>query len=216
MKALLRQLAPAFLASCLSLAAAPLEPTLGQRGRLLLDEPFDADALPKGWNKNTGLLSVAGGVLHASEVAAEKHAGAFRKQLPLHDAAVQLDFRLEGATTFHVGFDPAPGTLKKKGHLFSVIITEQTWSITEHNDKADPKSKSVVHARAATAFPRGQWFTLLLEMKGNDVVARIDGHEPLRATAKDFHVKKPGLVFRVGGKPELEALVDNVKVWELK
>ena len=44
----------------------------------------------------------------------------------------------------------------------------------------------------------------------------IDGKDALRATAKDFHVKKPGLVFRVGGKDGAEALIDNVKVWALE
>ena len=61
----------------------------------------------------------------------------------------------------------------------------------------------------------GQWFTLLLEVKGDNVVVRVEGKEPLRATAKDFHVKKPGLVFRAGGKDDQDVLIDNVKVWEL-
>jgi hypothetical protein len=212
----LRLLAFAALATLLPLAARALEPLLGQRGPLLLDEKFDGAALPKGWAKNTGELAVSDGVLHASELPANNHVGAFRKALPLQDCAVQLDFRLEGATTFHLGFDPAPGQLKKQGHLFSVILTEKAWTITEHNDKADPKSRNIVHARGATSFPRGQWFTLLLEMKGNNLVAQIAGQPPLRATAQDFHVKKPGLVFRVGGKAGQEVLIDNVKVWELK
>ena len=53
-------------------------------------------------------------------------------------------------------------------------------------------------------------------MKGDTVVVSAEGRAPLRATAKDFHVKKPGLVFRVGGKDGAEALIDNVKVWALE
>jgi hypothetical protein len=196
--------------------AADLEPTLGKKGRLLLEEKFESPTLPSGWTKNTGKLSVGDGALHASELASEKHVGAFRKAVPVQNCAVQVDFKFTGATTFHLGFDPAPGELKKKGHLFALIITPETWTLTENTDKNDPKSKNTVHARAATPFAQNQWFTLLLEMKGNDVVARIDGKEPLRATAKDFHVKKPGLVFRVGGKDGQEVLLDNVKVWELE
>ena len=213
MKRLLLLLA---LAAALPLSAAQLDPILGPRGALLLDEKFDQPALPQGWIKNTGELAVVDGVLHASEVPANNHVGAFRKLLPVQNCAVQLDFKFAGATTFHLGFDPAPGQIKKQGHLFSLIITEKGWNITEHNDKADPKSKNIVHARATTPFPRGQWFTLLLEMKGTDVVVRVDGKEPLRAKARDFHVKKAGLVFRVGGKAGQEVLVDNVQIWELK
>lgn len=205
-----------FVFLALPLAAAGLEPTLGKKGKLLLEENFEGDAVPNGWNKNTGVLAVSAGALHASELASEKHVGAFRKLLPLQDCAVQLDVKFAGATTFHLGFDPAPGELKKKGHLFSLIVTPESWSITEHPDKDDPKSRNVVHARAATKFPRDQWVTLLLELKGDTVVVRSEGREPLRATAKDFHVKKPGLVFRVGGKDGQEVLVDNVRVWALE
>ena len=206
--------AATFLAS--SLLAADLEPTLGKKGKLVLEEKFDGTTVPAGWNKNTGRISVADGVLHASQLASDNHIGAFRKLLPLQDCAIQLDLKFEGATTFNLGFDPAPGELKKQGHLFSLAITPAAWSITEHNDKADPKSKSVAHAKTTAKFERGRWYTLLLEVKGNDAIAHIAEQEPLHAMSKDFHVKKPGLVFRVGGKDGQELLLDNVRVWELK
>jgi hypothetical protein len=200
----------------LPLSGADVEPALGRKGRLLLEETFDAATLPAGWTRNTGVLGVAGGALHASELAADKHAGAFRRPLPLRDAAIQLDFTFAGATTFHVGFDPAPGELKKKGHLYSLIVTPDAWTITEHADKADPQSKNVVRAKAAVRFEPGRTYTLLLETKGDQVVARVAGLEPLRAQAKDFRVKKPGLVFRVGGKDGQGIVIDNLKVWELE
>lgn len=203
------------LAAANVMGAVP-EPTLGKKGKLLLEENFEAAALPKGWARNTGTLTVADGVLHASQLAKDNHIAAFRKALPLQDCAIQLDFKFAGATTFNLGFDPAPGELKKKGHLFSVVITPTGWTLTEHNDKADPNSKAKPHAKAAAKFAQGEWFTMLLEVKGDNVVVRVDGKEPLRATAKDFHVKKPGLVFRVGGKDGQEMLVDNVKVWALE
>jgi hypothetical protein len=202
--------------TALPLLAADLEPMLGKKGRLLLEEKFDSETLPTNWNKNTGTLAVAGGALRATEVASDKHVAAFRRPLPLQDCAIQLDFNFAGATTFHLGFDPAPGELKKKGHLFSLIVTPEQWSITEHVDKADPKSKNAVRAKAAAKFPRDQWHTLLLEVKGGEVVARVAGREALRASAKDFGVKKPGLVFRVGGKDGAGMLFDNVKVWALE
>lgn len=195
--------------------AADLDPTLGKKGPLLLEEKFDGPTVPSGWNKNTGKLSVADGALHASQLASDNHIGAFRKLLPLRDCAVQLDFKFNGATMFQLGFDPAPGELKKKGHLFQLAITPESWAITEAPDKADEKSKAVSHARAVTKFEPGKWYTLLLEVKGNDVVVHVEGKPPLRATAKDFHVKKPGLVFRAGGKDGQDVLIDNVKVWEL-
>jgi hypothetical protein len=53
--------------------AAELEPTLGKKGKLLLEEKFETAALPAGWTRNTGELSVRDGSLHASELAADQH-----------------------------------------------------------------------------------------------------------------------------------------------
>jgi len=202
------------LAFVTGLAAAP-EPTLGRKGALLLDESFAGGSVPAGWAKNVGAIAVVDGALRANELAKDNHAGAFRKALPLTDAAVQVDLKLDGAASFNLGFDPAPGALKKKGHLFSLIVTPTSWQITEHVDKADPASKNKVHAKAAATFPRDRWVTILLEMKGDTVIVHADGQKPLKATAKDFAVKKPGLVFRVGGKDEKPLWIDNVKVWAL-
>jgi hypothetical protein len=214
----MKHLTFAVLISSLALSshAADLEPTLGKKGKLLLEEKFDGGTVPTGWNKNTGVISVSDGALKAGELASDKHIGAFRKPLLVQDCAIQLDFKFEGATRLDVGFDPAPGELKKKGHLFSLTLTPATWNLTEHVDKGDPKSKNKAHATAKTEFEKGKWYTLLLENKGNEVVARVDGKEPLRASSSDFHVKKPGLVFRAGGKDGQEVHLDNVKVWELK
>lgn len=199
-----------------SAAAADLKPHLGTLGEKLLDESFSEPSVPKGWNVNTGSLRVADGVLLAAEKSSDKHIGAFRRPLPVQDCAVQIDFKLGEARTIMLGFDPAPGELKKKGHLLSVIIGRAGWSLLEHNDKANPASKPKTHAKAETPFDGATTYTLLLECRGDNVVAQVAGKEPLKATAPDFHVKKPGLVFRMGGKDGQEAAFDNVKVWTLK
>lgn len=196
--------------------AADLTPTLGTLGDKLLEETFSGSELPKGWNANTGTLRVADGALLAAEKSSDMHIGAFRYRLPLQDCAVQIDFKLGSARIINLGFDPAPGELKKKGHLLSVTISKTGWSLIEHNDKADPNSKTKTHAKATTEFDPATTYTLLLECKGDNVVAQVTGKEPLKATAPDFHVKKPGLVFRMGGKDGQEVAFDNVKVWALK
>lgn len=204
-----------FINPCSEAAEVP-ELKLGQRGKVLLEEAFAGDAVPKGWAANTGKLRVSEGSLRASELAADKHVGAFRYRLPVQDTVVQLDFRFDGARVFNLGFDPAPGELKKKGHLYSVVITPTSWQLTEHNDKANPESKSKALAKAETKFEKGKWYTLVLENKGEQVLVQVAGREPLKVSAPDFKVKKPGLVFRMGGKDGEEVAIDNVKVWELK
>ena len=192
--------------------AADLTPQLGTLGEKLLEETFSAPEVPKGWNANTGSLRIVDGTLRAAENSSDMHIGAFRYRLLVQDCAVQLDFKLGEARVINLGFDPTPGELKKKGHLFSVVISKTGWSLIEHNDKANPESKTKTHAKAATDFDPATTYTLLLECKGDNVVAQIAGKEPLKATAPDFHVKKPGLVFRMGGKDGKEVSFGNVWV----
>ena len=56
----------------------------------------------------------------------------------------------------------------------------------------------------------------MIENKGGEVVARVAGKQPLRASSPDFKVKKPGLEFRVSGRDNDEVSFDNLKVWELE
>jgi hypothetical protein len=53
-------------------------------------------------------------------------------------------------------------------------------------------------------------------MKSDEVVAQIQGKKPLRASSKDFHVKKPGIEFRVLSRENMEINFDNLRVWELQ
>lgn len=198
-----------------SLAAADLEPTLGAKGRLLLEENFDANALPKAWNIKNGNVRVVEGSLRASQ---NKEAGRlclFNCEQPMQDAAIQIDFKFDGARGINVSVNPSQGELTKHGHLYSVMITPAMWNITEHNDKADRDSRSKALASAPARFEQGRWYTLLIENKGPDVVARVDGKEPLRASSPDFRVKKPGIEFRAIGPTDQEVSFDNLRVWEL-
>lgn len=196
--------------------AADLEPKLGTKGSLLLEEKFDADSLPKGWAIKNGKVRVAEGALRASQ---DKEAGRlclFNCEQPMQDAALQIDFKFDGGRGINISANPSPGELSKHGHLYSVMITPAMWNITEHNDKADRKSQSKALASAAEKFESGKWYTLLLETKGDDIVAQVEGKQPLRASSPDFHVKKPGIEFRVIGPTGAEVSFDNLRVWELK
>ena len=195
--------------------SSDVEPILGKKGKVLLEEKFSESGEPSGWTKNKGTVRVVDGVLRINEIASDKHAGAFRKALPLKDFAIQLDFKFEKAKMFHVGFDPATGELKKKGHLFSVVVNPKTISILEHNDKSNPDSKPKAHGSKSSELLNGQWYTMLLENKGDEVVAQIAGLETVRAKAEDFRVKKPGIVLRVMGGDSDSVFIDNLTVWEL-
>src|SRR5436190_6074375 len=187
-------------AGIVSVNAGELEPILGKKGRLLLDEEFGGATLPKGWIVKAGKLRVADGTLRASQDREAGKLGLFSREQPMQDAVIEIDFKFDGARGINVSVNPSPGELTKHGHLYSVMISPRMWNITEHNDKSDRKSQSKALASARETFDQGRWYTLLIENKGRDVVAHVEGKQPLRASSPDFKVKKPGLEFRVSGR----------------
>jgi hypothetical protein len=179
---------------------------------LALEDSFDRDELGKGWNSTTGQWKIIDGVLHASEIAEEKHSAATRRVLETQNAVYELKFRFVGdGKAFHFGFDPDRGELKKKGHLFSVIITPDSWSVMKHVDKDRPKEDpNETLAKAETDFDIGQWYTLRVTSWETFVTATIPGKESLKVSHPTFGVKKPTLVFRCLGDG---VEVDDIKVW---
>jgi hypothetical protein len=190
---------------------------IARKGDVLLESTFDEAAFGAPWTRQFGKIELRDGTLRASQQAADNHASAFRRPLPLQDAVIQLDFRFDGARMLHVGFDPAKGELKKTGHLFSVTLTPSKVALLEHIDKSDPTSKNQERASAAVSLETGKWYTLILEMKGPEVAARVLGTTAtLKASSPDFGCKKPGLVFRVMGADDGSAQLDNLKVWSAR
>jgi len=182
---------------------------------LVVDESFDGATLSDQWHVNSGSWSVANGVMRAQEVASEHHAAAARRKIETENAVYQMRFRLIGeGKAFHFGFDPAPGELTKKGHLFSVIVTPTSWRLMKHVDKARPKEDpNETLAEDKTAFEHGKWYQLRVTTWDKYVSAKIEGKASLEASHDTFAVKKPTLVFRCLGDG---VEIDDIKVWRQK
>lgn len=199
--------------------AAPLDSLVVKQGALAFSHDFET-GLPKGFRAQFGDWRVVDGVLRARQIPADNHGAAARQVLEMGDGVFELRFRLVGeGTGFHFGFDPKRGSLKKKGHLFSVVVSPNQVKLMKHVDKAQPKEDPNEDlAKATHRFAPGGWHTLRLAKTGNEVVARITpdaGGEAitLKAGHPTFHVPTPTLVFRCIGDG---AEVDDVKVWRAR
>lgn len=180
------------------------------------------DERPADWSVNCGEWVAKDGALHCGELEADNHAAASRWKIPFQDAVIEARLKLGGAKAFHIGFDPAPGALKKKGHLYSFIIMPSGARIMKHVDKADPNSKNEVLATGKVTLSVDQWIDIRLEAKGDQVSVALSsssvlaagdqaGSCALRIEASDptFHVPKPGIVFRCAGET---AQLDEIAV----
>jgi len=202
----------AVLSLCISTIVAGEAPT---NSKLIFEDSFERSELGKGWNSTTGDWKIVKGNLRGAEITAEKHSAATRRVLTTSDATYDLKFRfVDDAKAFHFGFDPARGELKKKGHLFSVIVTPTSWKILKHVDKnrrEDDPNETL--AEQKTPFKLGSWYRLRVTTAGTQVTALINDKESLKASHPTFAVKKPTLVFRCLGNG---VEIDDIRVWTQK
>lgn len=174
---------------------------------------FEEAKRPEKWAVNFGHWEPKDGVLVCRQLDKDNHAAASRWQISLKDAVIKLRLKFDGATGFHLGFDPAQGELKKQGHLYSLVVTPTQVQLKKHKDKADEASKDQTLATASLNAAAGEWLDVELRTEGEKVTASVGKSAKLEASDPTFSVAKPTVVFRViGGDVQL----DDVQVTVLK
>jgi hypothetical protein len=189
-----------FLLGFSTLVAADPKP-LGEVGKELFKEKFTAAELSSSWKKGPGTYSVSEGVLTIREKKDDMHVAALRAMVPVQDTIVECEFKLDGAKTLHVGFDPASGELPgRTGHLVNLIITPKSMQIQKPKDKEKPEITAKTLAKLDAPLEEGKWHTLRLAMVGTKMQAIIDNKHFLEGDDPELKVKKPAVIFRVGGE----------------
>lgn len=177
---------------------------------------FDEAERPANWGVNFGHWEPVDGVLVCRQLEKDNHAAASRLKIPMADGVISARVKLGTAKMVHIGFDPAPGTLDKKGHLYSLTLTASESAIKRHKDKSDPQSSDKVLVRAKHNLDPAAWIDVTLKSIGERVEVQLNQQtstggtvSKLSATDPTFGVAKPAVVFRVIGG---EAQLDDVEV----
>jgi hypothetical protein len=157
-----------------------------------------------GWRLRPGKWEFVGGAMKGTELKEDQHGAVARYPFQFKDAVIQYEVRLDGCrmTTFSVN--------DAKDHVCRVLINKDGFKAQkDDNDHAGP-DKAKVFNNVALPIKPGEWKTVLIEIKGGEMVATIDGRssagsDPLIATDKanfGFTVSGEGASFR------------NLRVWE--
>ena len=206
-------LALALLSFAGSLPAAEPKP-LGTAGKELFAESFAMPKLADTWKTGPGTYDVADGVLTVREKKEDMHVAAFRAMVPVQDVIVECKFKFDGGKTLHVGFDPAAGELPgRKGHLVNVVLTDKAMVIQKPADKENKEVKAKQLAKADVKLDDKDWHTLRVVTLGPKIQATLDGKTTAEGEDTELKVKKPAVVFRVGGE---SVAIKSVVVSEAK
>lgn len=145
-------------------------PLMTVSGDVFLNDSF-ADALPKAWRAGKGTWVVEGGALRGTEVATDKHQAVVRRTLAFADAIVTFSFRLDRAKQISLSINDA------KEHVCRLVINPRGFVVQKDDHDHDGPDKPVVFARVPMTLAPDGWHTAVVELRGGEMLAQIDGGE---------------------------------------
>ena len=183
--------------------AGDASPLMVQRGTLVLDESFSGDLDPNRWTVAIGQWQVEDGRLVGTERPADQHAAVIKTPFTNTTAVVQFSFMLKGQAGFHFSINDAGG------HNCRIVVRADAVLMRKDLDKKDPRSYAPVLDEAGAALAPDTWHTMVVELNGAEMLARIDETLVLYGTHPGINQDKKDFGFPVTGT----ALFDNVKIW---
>ena len=174
-------------------------------GKALLSDDLAAP-LGKEWKVAKGKWDVSGGAVRVAELPADMHGAVARRNVELKSAVVAFDFKLDGAkqTTLSVN--------GPKGHVYRVLV--RPTGITVQKDDQDGKKgddKAVPLATVTTPVAAGEWHTLVVELRGADLLATLDGKHTAFGSHPAIDAARTNLGLTVAGEA---ASFRKLRVWE--
>jgi len=208
--------------------------------RILLDESFSGEALPKPWKPGgrNNSFSIVDGVLRGVAAADDGHGPSMGVPIEGHDLVLEFDLKFARRGYFLCLID-GDSQFAGQAHLLRFAATKTQVQLMQ--DRGDPVSKReqkeardrnggerIPATRAQLADPAfyrierlarhaataadGKWHHVVIELRGNRVTAGFDDTK-MSATGTVLDEKKSRLVFLVGQTGDIR--IDNVKLRSL-
>jgi len=161
-----------FLAAltALTLASAqtlPPQTLMTTPGTVLLED--NLSTLSKHWKAAKGTWTIVDGALHGVELPTNKHPATFRQALPFEDAVISFEFKLEGAKQISFSINDATG------HLARVVIQPLGFQARKDDHDHEGSDKAVMFNKVKTPIVAGQWYSMVIELQGQEMLARLVG-----------------------------------------
>ncbi len=192
--------APAFAAE-----PAELKTLMTERGKQLVADDF-AKGLGDGWKAGKGKWENVDGALQGVEVKDDMHAASVRRNVAFHDAVVQYSFKLDGVKTTTFSINGA------KGHICRVIVRPNGFIVQKDDqDGPDGPDKAMALDTCKVEIKPGEWHTLVIELSGKEMLARLDDKYVALGSHDTFDVDKKNVGLTVSGE---SVSFKDLKMWE--
>lgn len=216
------------LLTCMSLPsllnAAPLEPLISRKGDLLFEDSFDSGEAKPEWKALHGTRwSVQDGAYVGIPSPKEyqenrdNHTGStpsMTLHVPARDCTLQMSIKITGKlAAAHIGFNEGT-TAETTGHIFRLIIGVDSGTVFQKDRNSQVQGdKDQILLNSDWKPKRDTWYTVMLETRGSEAVAQIEGGPTLIVRNARLDVPKAWGNFKARGK-EGSLQYDNVRIWE--
>ncbi len=192
-------------ALCFAAKGVDIKPALSTPGAIVFQDDFSSGSLSKSWSIAKGDWQVNGGMVVGKEKAEDHHNAVLSLNRPNRNSVIQVSFKLDGASFFHLSYN------KEKAHLFRVMVLPTGISIMKDPVLVEPKQPSVVLAKSDTKFESGKWYTMLVEVQGSNVMVQTDNGVKLSGSNPALDTDKVNYRFVTkGASLDLAA----IKIWQ--
>jgi hypothetical protein len=176
------------------------------RGKQIFADDFSGASISPAWAVHAGKFALKDGALTALP-SGDDH-GTLRHEIAARDAVVQFDFKLGAGGILHVSVNGVNG---HGDHIVRVMLSPKGFDLRKDGSKTDASDQHKVLDRAVVDLADGRWHTMVVEISGQQVLARVGDKHVLGSDPK-IERPKGSVGFPMGG----DALVDKVTVWEAK
>jgi Domain of Unknown Function (DUF1080) len=199
----MRWLAP-FLIALGALAADVNPPTLmTQRGALAYSSDLNAP-LDSGWKVAKGDWKIVDGVLSGTELEADHHGAVARYAMAFKDIIIQYEVKFGAGKATSLSINDA------KGHICRISLSPKGFTASKDDHDHDGPNKGVTLGTKALKLEADAWHTVLLELRGSEMLARVDD-QVIVGQNPEIDVEKANFGLTVGGQG---VSFRNLRVWE--
>lgn len=196
-------LSVAVLVSLATAFAGDVQPLMVQRDACWLDESFNGGLDTNKWKALIGAWTVENGALVGTERPEDHHPAALKTPFTNITAMAQFSFMLKGDARLNVGLNDAGG------HNSHIQIRADSLVMVKNADRNNLRTYAPILDETGAALTPDTWHTMLVELSGTEMLARIDDTLFVCGTHPGLNKAKTDLVFAVSGV----VLFDNVKLW---
>jgi len=157
------------------------------------------------WKVAKGKWEHSGDGIKVAELKEDMHGAAARHTITFSDCVVKFNFKLEGAKSISLSFN---GT---KGHICRVAVKPNGFSVIKDNQDKKAGDKAINLQNQETPIKTGEWHSMVVELRGPDILATLDGKVTAFGTHPAIDKEKANFGFTVSG--EIASFRDIKLLW---